>query len=95
MFKVAVVGSGPSGLFLCKNLLKSFPNTVKIDIFEKLPEPFGLLRFGVAPDHSEVKVKSRKFYYIIMFRKNLFDILIQFSIRNMFKYIPMQTSEEL
>lgn len=57
MFKIAVVGSGPSGLFLSKNLLKSLPNRVKIDIFEKLPEPLGLLRFGVAPDHYEVKVK--------------------------------------
>ncbi len=57
MFKIAVVGSGPSGLFLCKNLLKSFQNKVKIDIFEKLSEPLGLLRFGVAPDHSDVKVR--------------------------------------
>lgn len=58
MFKVAVVGSGPSGLFLTKNLLKCFQNNVKIDVFEKLPTPFGLLKFGVAPDHPEVKVKK-------------------------------------
>jgi flavin-dependent dehydrogenase len=90
MFKVAVVGSGPSGLFLCKNLLKSFPNTVKIDIFEKLSEPFGLLRFGVAPDHSEVKVKSHILYYIIILRKNLFDILVQYLNQKMYKYILMQ-----
>lgn len=57
MFKIAVVGSGPSGLFLCKNLLKSFQNNVKIDIFEKLSEPLGLLRYGVAPDHFDVKVR--------------------------------------
>ena len=78
MFKVAVVGSGPSGLFLCKNLIKFLPNRVKIDIFEKLPEPLGLIRFGVAPDHDEVKVNPRNLYYIITFRKNLEHTLIQF-----------------
>lgn len=58
MFNVAVVGSGPSGLFLTKYLLKNFQNNIKIDLFEKLSSPFGLLKFGVAPDHPEVKVKK-------------------------------------
>ena len=56
MFKIAVVGSGPSGLFLTKNLLKFFKNNIKIDLFEKLSSPLGLLRYGVAPDHPEIKV---------------------------------------
>lgn len=57
MRSVAIVGSGPSGLFLAKNLFKSLKEQVKIDIFEKLDAPFGLLKYGVAPDHPEVKVK--------------------------------------
>lgn len=57
MPKIAIIGSGPSGLFLSKNLLKLFKNDIKIDVFEKLSAPLGLLKFGVAPDHPEVKVK--------------------------------------
>ena len=56
--RVAVVGSGPSGLFLAKNLLKSLRNEIKIDVFEKLSAPLGLLRYGVAPDHPETKVNN-------------------------------------
>lgn len=56
MLKLAIVGAGPSGLFLTKNILKQFKDKIKIDIFEKLPTPLGLLNFGVAPDHPEVKV---------------------------------------
>lgn len=96
MFKVAVIGSGPSGLFLCKNLLKLFPDTMKIDIFEKLPEPLGLIRFGVAPDHADVKVKSKHaIHYFITVRKNLFDILTQFLILKMFKFSLMLKSDEI
>ncbi|CAL1529734.1 unnamed protein product [Lymnaea stagnalis] len=51
---VAIVGSGPAGFYTTQQLLKGNPNIV-IDIYEKLPVPFGLVRFGVAPDHPEVK----------------------------------------
>ena len=54
--RIGVVGSGPAGFYLTQNLLKlcqSFP--VTIDIIEKAPVPFGLVRYGVAPDHPEVK----------------------------------------
>lgn len=54
--RVGIVGSGPAGFYLTQNLLKlcqSFP--VTIDIIEKAPVPFGLVRYGVAPDHPEVK----------------------------------------
>ncbi|CDR37338.1 CYFA0S01e09758g1_1 [Cyberlindnera fabianii] len=50
---VAIVGSGPSGFYTAHDLLKR-PN-VKVTIFDKLPTPFGLSRYGVAPDHLEVK----------------------------------------
>lgn len=50
---VAVVGSGPAGFYTTQKLIRH-PD-VKVDIFEKLPVPFGLIRYGVAPDHPEVK----------------------------------------
>ena len=51
---VAIVGSGPSGFFAAEALLESGRN-VEIDIIERLPLPFGLIRFGVAPDHQTTK----------------------------------------
>lgn len=51
---VAVVGSGPAGFYTAQQILKGHP-TACVDIYEKLPVPFGLVRFGVAPDHPEVK----------------------------------------
>ncbi|BFZ03699.1 hypothetical protein BsWGS_06737 [Bradybaena similaris] len=51
---VAVVGSGPAGFYTAQQLLKGDTNLI-VDIYEKLPIPFGLVRFGVAPDHPEVK----------------------------------------
>jgi adrenodoxin-NADP+ reductase len=51
---VAVVGSGPAGFYATKYLLKGSPEA-RVDLIEKLPTPFGLVRSGVAPDHPEVK----------------------------------------
>ena len=53
---IAIVGSGPSGFYTAK-YLKKLPqgNDIEIDMFERLPTPFGLVRSGVAPDHPEVK----------------------------------------
>lgn len=50
---VAVVGSGPAGFYTTQKLLRN--PEVKVDIYEKLPVPFGLVRYGVAPDHADVK----------------------------------------
>ena len=52
--RVAVVGSGPSGFYAAEALLKS-SLTVQVDMIERLPVPFGLVRFGVAPDHPKLK----------------------------------------
>uniref|UniRef100_A0A3P9Q2U1 NADPH:adrenodoxin oxidoreductase, mitochondrial n=1 Tax=Poecilia reticulata TaxID=8081 RepID=A0A3P9Q2U1_POERE len=49
--KVCIVGSGPAGFYTAQHLIKD----VEVDIYERLPVPFGLVRFGVAPDHPEVK----------------------------------------
>ncbi|KAL7050988.1 hypothetical protein ACKWTF_004284 [Chironomus riparius] len=52
--KVCIVGGGAAGFYSSQYLLKHLPNT-QIDVIEKLPVPFGLVRYGVAPDHPEVK----------------------------------------
>lgn len=53
-FNVAIVGSGPAGFYTAHHLINKNPS-VKVNIFERLPTPFGLSRYGVAPDHPEVK----------------------------------------
>jgi ferredoxin--NADP+ reductase len=52
--RVAVVGAGPAGAFAADRLLRA-RGDVEIDLFERLPTPWGLLRAGVAPDHQEIK----------------------------------------
>src|SRR3984893_17616612 len=52
--QVAIVGSGPSGFYAAEALFKS-PLTVRVDMIERLPVPFGLVRYGVAPDHPRLK----------------------------------------
>jgi len=55
---VAVVGAGPAGFYAIESLLKS-DIQVRVDIFERLPTPFGLVRSGVAPDHQSIKGVTR------------------------------------
>ena len=52
--RVAIVGAGPAGAFAAARLLATNP-VVEIDLFDRLPTPWGLLRAGVAPDHQEIK----------------------------------------
>eukprot|EP01031_Cornospumella_fuschlensis_P037652 gene37652-45738_t len=61
--RIAVIGSGPSAFYATKYLLAQHPD-VGIDMFEKLPFPYGLVRYGVAPDHPEVKSVSEQFHEI-------------------------------
>lgn len=51
---VAVVGSGPAGFYAAEALLNALPNVI-VDMFERLPTPYGLVRSGVAPDHPKLK----------------------------------------
>ncbi|KAE8576835.1 hypothetical protein XENTR_v10004337 [Xenopus tropicalis] len=51
---ICIVGSGPAGFYTAQHILRHNPQA-QVDIYEKLPVPFGLVRFGVAPDHPEVK----------------------------------------
>ncbi|HAJ06015.1 MAG TPA: NADP oxidoreductase, partial [Chloroflexi bacterium] len=53
--RVAVIGSGPAGFYTVGQLFKEYNNIVEVDMFDKLPTPFGLVRYGVAPDHQKIK----------------------------------------
>ncbi|MFD6061329.1 FAD-dependent oxidoreductase [Rhodococcus wratislaviensis] len=53
--RVAVVGSGPAGCYAAEELLTSAGTTVEVHLFERLPTPWGLVRYGVAPDHQGTK----------------------------------------
>lgn len=57
---IAIVGSGPSGLFCADALIRQKPE-LKIDVFDRLATPYGLVRFGVAPDHQGTKAVTRQF----------------------------------
>ncbi|HJP69990.1 MAG TPA: NAD(P)-binding protein [Sphingomicrobium sp.] len=59
-FRVAIVGSGPSGFYAAEVLLKS-GESISVDMFDRLPTPFGLVRGGVAPDHPKIKSVSQVF----------------------------------
>src|SRR5215471_13062794 len=58
--RVAVVGSGPAGFYAAGALLAAEP-PVEVDMLERLPTPWGLVRLGVAPDHPKLKTVSRAF----------------------------------
>jgi ferredoxin--NADP+ reductase len=59
--RVAVVGSGPAGFYAAAALLASDDPSVEVDLIERLPTPWGLVRLGVAPDHPNIKAVSRAF----------------------------------
>jgi ferredoxin--NADP+ reductase len=59
-FRIAVVGSGPSGFYATEALLRS-GTPLAVDMFERLPVPYGLVRFGVAPDHPKLKLVTAAF----------------------------------
>src|SRR5690606_12242859 len=54
-WRVAVVGSGPAAFYTAEALFKSGTAGVSVDLFDRLPVPFGLVRGGVAPDHQKIK----------------------------------------
>jgi ferredoxin--NADP+ reductase len=53
--RVAVIGSGPAGFYVTQHLFQQKELAVEVDMFDRLPTPFGLVRFGVAPDHPKIK----------------------------------------
>jgi ferredoxin--NADP+ reductase len=59
--RVAVFGSGPAGFYAVDELLKQEPGSVAVDLFDRLPTPYGLVRGGVAPDHQKIKAVIRQY----------------------------------
>ena len=57
--RIAVIGSGPAGFYTAGHLLKDGPENLEVDMIERLPTPWGLVRSGVAPDHPKIKSVTR------------------------------------
>jgi NADPH-dependent glutamate synthase beta subunit-like oxidoreductase len=58
---IAVIGSGPAGYYTAEAAQKKFGDDVRVDIIDRLPVPYGLIRFGVAPDHQSIKGVSKRY----------------------------------
>lgn len=52
--RVAVIGAGPAGIYASDILVDEYPQA-RVDLFDRLPAPYGLVRYGVAPDHPRIK----------------------------------------
>jgi len=70
--RVAVIGAGPAGFFAADALVKQKDVAVSVDLFDRLPTPFGLVRYGVAPDHQKIKSVTR------LYQKTLDDPRVRF-----------------
>ena len=62
----AIIGSGPAGYYTAEALLRQWGDDARIDMFDRLPVPFGLIRSGVAPDHQSIKAVSRRYEAVAM-----------------------------
>ncbi|MEJ6009622.1 FAD-dependent oxidoreductase [Novosphingobium aquae] len=61
MRQIAIIGSGPAGYYTAEAAQKQWGEDVVVDIFDRLPVPFGLIRTGVAPDHQSIKGVSKRY----------------------------------
>ncbi len=61
MRHIAIIGSGPAGYYTAEAAQKQWGDDVSVDVFDMLPVPYGLIRFGVAPDHQSIKGVSRRY----------------------------------
>ena len=66
MRHVAVIGAGPAGYYTAESLLKILGDEVRIDMIDRLPVPYGLIRSGVAPDHQSIKAVSRRYEQVAL-----------------------------
>ncbi|NDC88281.1 MAG: NADP oxidoreductase, partial [Bacteroidetes bacterium] len=58
-YRIAIIGAGPAGFYAAGHLLANPSVSVAVDLFDRLPTPFGLVRSGVAPDHHKIKSVTR------------------------------------
>jgi NADPH-dependent glutamate synthase beta subunit-like oxidoreductase len=61
----AVVGSGPAGFYTAEALEKAYAGNARVDILDRYPVPYGLIRFGVAPDHQSLKAVSKRYDKVV------------------------------
>ena len=61
MRHVAVIGSGPAGFYSAEGLQTQYGEAIRIDLIDRLPVPYGLIRSGVAPDHQSIKAVSKRY----------------------------------
>ena len=61
MRHIAIIGSGPAGFYTAEGCQKQFGDAVRIDVIDRLPVPYGLIRSGVAPDHQSIKAVARRY----------------------------------
>ncbi len=61
MRHIAIVGSGPAGYYTAEAATKQWGEDVRVDVFDSLPVPYGLIRTGVAPDHQSIKAVARRY----------------------------------
>jgi ferredoxin--NADP+ reductase len=62
--RVAIIGSGPAAFYAAEHLFKQVSLNVQVDMFDRLPTPYGLVRGGVAPDHPKIKTVTRAYQQI-------------------------------
>ena len=53
--RVAIVGAGPAGFYAALELIDTPGVVTRVDMYDRLPSPYGLVRYGVAPDHQKIK----------------------------------------
>ena len=61
MRHIAVIGSGPAGYYTAEALQKIYGADVHVDVIDRMPVPYGLIRFGVAPDHQSIKAVYKRY----------------------------------
>lgn len=61
MRHIAIIGSGPAGYYTAEAAQKQWGDDVQVDVFDRMPVPYGLIRTGVAPDHQSIKAVSRRY----------------------------------
>ena len=66
MRHIAVIGSGPAGFYTAEAALKTFGDDVRVDLIDRLPVPYGLIRFGVAPDHQSIKAVAQRYEQVAL-----------------------------
>ena len=65
MLHVAIVGAGPAGFYTAEALVKRLGGGVAVDMIDRLPTPYGLIRAGVAPDHQSIKAVDRRYHAVL------------------------------